>query len=507
MSQATDLMGYAEAVETFDPVMGIEVHVELNTRTKMFCSCSTAFGSPPNSQVCPVCLGLPGAMPAVNHKAVESAIRLGLALNCVIAERCTFARKNYFYPDVSKDYQISQYEDPIDQEGFLDVELEDGTVFRIEIERAHMEEDAAKNTHVGGASGRIQGADYSLVDYNRGGMPLVEIVTKPIEGAGARAPEVARAYVAAIRELVLALRISDARMDQGSLRADVNLSLRPKAAAGEDQAAVPLGKRSETKNVNSLRSIVKAVRYEIQRQAALLAAGRPVVQETRHWHEDSESTSPGRSKEQAEDYRYFPEPDLLPIEPSRAWVEELRATLPEPPAARRKRLQTEWGLTDLEMRGAVNSGALDLIEATVAAGASPAGARKWWTGELARVANDRGVDSAALPVTPEAVAELESLVGSGRINDKLARQVLEGVLAGEGSPSAVVEARGLAVVSDDGALSDAIDAALTAQPDVAQKIRDGKVAAAGAIVGAVMKATRGQADASRVRELILERFA
>ncbi|MDR3360671.1 MAG: Asp-tRNA(Asn)/Glu-tRNA(Gln) amidotransferase subunit GatB [Bifidobacteriaceae bacterium] len=506
-SQTGRLMNFDAALAAFDPVMGIEVHVELNTKTKMFCSCGTGFGAPPNSQVCPVCLGLPGAMPAVNHKAVESAIRLGLALNCSIAERCTFARKNYFYPDVSKDYQISQYEDPIDHDGFLDVELEDGTVFRVAIERAHMEEDAAKNTHVGGASGRIQGADYSLVDYNRGGMPLIEIVTKPIEGAGVRAPEVARAYVAQIRELVVALGISDARMDQGSLRADVNLSLREKAADPAAQAAVPFGKRSETKNVNSLRAIEAAVRHEIRRQAALLAGGGAVVQETRHWHEDSGSTSPGRSKEQAEDYRYFPEPDLLPIEPSRAWVAELAATLPEPPRVRRSRLQAEWGLTDLEMRDAVNAGALELIEATVAAGASPAGARKWWMGELARAANAEGVDLDALAVTPADVAALEGLIREGRINDKLARQVLEGVLVGEGTPAQVVEARGLEVVSDDASLLAAVDAALAAQPDVAAKIKAGKTAAAGAIVGAVMKATRGQADAARVRQLILERLS
>ncbi|MDR2377991.1 MAG: Asp-tRNA(Asn)/Glu-tRNA(Gln) amidotransferase subunit GatB, partial [Bifidobacteriaceae bacterium] len=282
----SELFDFDAAMERFDPVMGIEIHVELNTKTKMFCSCANRFGAPPNTQVCPVCLGLPGAMPAVNHKAVESAIRLGLALNCEIATRCSFARKNYFYPDLAKDYQISQYEDPIDFGGHLDVELSDGAVFRIGIERAHMEEDAAKNTHVGGAAGRIQGADYTLVDYNRGGTPLVEIVTKPIEGAGARAPELARAYVAAVRELVVALGISDARMDQGSIRADVNLSLRPRAARPAAQSDIPFGKRSETKNVNSLRAIGRAVGYEIRRQAGLLAAGAAVAQETRHWHED-----------------------------------------------------------------------------------------------------------------------------------------------------------------------------------------------------------------------------
>ncbi|MDR0366369.1 MAG: Asp-tRNA(Asn)/Glu-tRNA(Gln) amidotransferase subunit GatB [Bifidobacteriaceae bacterium] len=503
----SELYDFEDAIAAFDPVMGLEVHVELSTLTKMFCGCANKFGAPPNSQVCPVCLGLPGAMPAVNHKAVESAIRLGLALNCQIATRSTFARKNYFYPDLAKDYQISQYEDPIDYDGFIDVELADGANFKIAIERAHMEEDAAKNTHVGGEAGRIQGAAYTLVDYNRGGTPLVEIVTKPIEGTGARAGEVARAYVAAIRELVVALGISDARMEQGSLRADVNLSLRPKTADPAAQAAVPFGKRSETKNVNSLRAIERAVNYEIRRQAGLLSAGQLVVQETRHWHEDTGSTSPGRSKEEADDYRYFPEPDLLPIEPARAWVEELRATLPELPAKRRARLQAEWGFTDREMRAAVNGGALDLIEATVAAGATPAGARKWWLGELSRVANERGLELAALPVTPQDIAQVEELVGSGKINDKLARKVLEGVLAGEGSPEQIVAAQGLTVVSDDAALGAAIDAALAAQPDIAEKIRSGRVQAAGAIVGAVMKATRGQADAARVRELILERFS
>ncbi len=497
-------MTYEQAMEEFDPVFGIEVHVELNTKTKMFCGCANEFGAEPNTQVCPVCLGLPGAMPVTNDKAVESAIRLGLALGCSIRESSRFARKNYFYPDLAKDYQISQYDEPTCYEGSLDVVLDDGTVVTIGIERAHMEEDAGKNTHVGGTGG-IQGADYSLVDYNRGGVPLVEIVTKPITGMGARTAEVARAYVATIRDIVRALDISDGRMEQGSVRADVNLSLRPKAVAGESQDDVPFGKRSETKNVNSLRAIERAVHFEAARQASLLLGGQPVVQETRHWHEDTSSTTPGRSKEEAEDYRYFPEPDLLPVEPSREWVEELRSTIPEHPAKMRARLREEWGFSDLEMRDVVAADALILIAATVQAGTTAQAARKWWMGELSRVANDREVALTALPVTPDAIAELQGLIDEGKINDKLARQALEGVLAGEGSPAEVVASRGLEVVSDDSALEKAVDDALAAQPDVLAKIQDGKVQAAGAIVGAVMKATRGQADAGRVREIILQR--
>ena len=498
MTVAT-LLSYEEALERFDPVLGLEVHVELNTASKMFCGCPTVFGAAPNTQVCPVCLGLPGALPVVNAKAVEAAIRIGLALNCTIASWCRFARKNYFYPDMPKNFQTSQYDEPIAYDGWTDV-LSGGEVVRIRIERAHMEEDTGKSLHVGGATGRIHGADHSLVDYNRAGIPLIEIVTKPIEGTGANAPDIARAYVAHLRELLRALDISDVRMEQGSLRCDVNLSLRP----SPDDA---YGTRTETKNVNSLRSVERAVRFEIQRQAAVLLEGGRVVQETRHWHEDTGSTTSGRSKEEAEDYRYFPEPDLVPIAPSAEWVEQLRATLPEPPAERRARLQQAWRFSDLEMRDVVGAGAVTVVEATINAGASPAAAKKWWLTELARRANQQAVELVDLPITPAQVAEIQQLVDSGQINDKLAREVFDGVLAGDGSPEQVVAARGLAVVSDDDALGAAVDRAIAANPDVADKVRAGKVSAAGALIGAVMKELRGQADAARVRELVLERLA
>ena len=491
------LVPFEEVLERYDPALGLEVHVELNTATKMFCGCPASFGEEPNTSVCPVCLGLPGAMPVVNGKAVESAIRIGLALNCEIAEWCRFARKNYFYPDMPKNFQTSQYDEPIAFEGFMDVEVGGETV-RVEIERAHMEEDTGKSTHVG-TSGRIHGADYSLVDYNRAGIPLIEIVTKPILGTGAKAPDVARAYVQQLRDLILALGVSEARMDQGNLRADVNLSLAPRGS-GE------LGTRTETKNVNSFRSVERAVRYEMSRHAAVLDAGEKVLQETRHWHEDTGITTSGREKSDADDYRYFPEPDLVPVAPSREWVDELRGTLPENPAQKRLRLQADWGFSDLEMRDTVGAGALGLVEETVAAGAAPQAARKWWLSELARRANDTGVEIAELGVTPQQVAEVQALVDSGKINDKLARQVFDGLLEGEGTPEEIVAARGLAIVSDEGALGAAVDNAIAANPDVAEKIRDGKVAAAGALIGAVMKEMRGQADANRVRELILERL-
>lgn len=495
---ADDLMDYDEVLERFDPVMGMEVHVELATNTKMFSASSANFGAAPNSNVDPCSLGLPGALPVVNKTGVEWAIKIGLALNCEIAESSRFARKNYFYPDLTKNYQTSQSDEPIAFDGWVDVELEDGTVVRVDIERAHMEEDAGKNSHVGG-SGRIQGAEYSLVDYNRAGVPLVEIVTRPIPNTGGRAPEVAAAYVRTLRDIFRALEVSEARMERGNVRADINLSLR-------DTPESPLGTRTETKNVNSFTAIEQAVTYEMRRQGKVLSDGGTITQETRHFHDEDGSTSSGREKSDADDYRYFPEPDLVPVAPSREWVEDIRQSLPELPNAKRRRLQAEWEISNLELRDLVNAQALDIVEATVKAGATPAAARKWWTGVIARYCNEQGIELDQAPVTPADVAELDGLVQSGKLNDKLARQALDGTLAGEGTPTEVVATRGLEIVSDDSALEKAVDDAMAANPDVVEKIRGGKVQAAGALVGAVMKTTRGQADAGKVREIIMSRF-
>ncbi len=492
------VMAYDEALDRYEPVLGLETHVELGTRSKMFCGCATAFGAPPNTQVCPTCLAFPGSLPVANAEAIESTIRIGLALNCSIAEWCRFARKNYFYPDMPKNYQISQYDEPLCINGYLDVEV-DGQTVRVEIERVHLEEDTGKSTHVGGATGRIQGADYSIVDYNRAGIPLVEIVTKPIEGTDRLAPDVARAYVTELREVMRALGVSDVRMEEGSLRCDVNVSLMPRGSS-------EWGTRTETKNVNSLRSVERAVRSEIERQAFVLAEGGRIVQETRHFHEDTGVTTPGRSKEEAQDYRYFPDPDLVPIAPDPAWVASLKAELPEMPLAKRKRLQAEWAVSDHDLESMHNAGAIELVEATVAAGAPAADARKWWMGELARTANESGKALADLPITPAQVARVTELVASGALNDKLAREVLEGVLAGEGSPDEVVASRGLQIVNDEGELSAIIDQVLADNADAADKVRSGKIAAAGALVGGVMKASRGKADAARARQLILEKL-
>ncbi len=500
MTVLADLPTYDEALAVYEPVIGLETHVELGTESKMFCGCPTAFGAEPNTQVCPVCLGLPGALPVVNEAAIRYTVMIGLALNCTIVPWSRFARKNYFYPDMPKDFQISQYDEPLCVNGWLDVDV-DGQTHRVGITRVHMEEDTGKSLHVGGSTGRIQGATHSLVDYNRAGIPLVEIVTEP----DVRSPEVARAYVEELRELCRALGISDVRMEQGSLRCDANVSLRRRPAT-PDGPENPFGTRTETKNLNSLRSVERAVRYEISRQASRLSAGERIVQETRHFDEGAGVTSAGRSKEEATDYRYFPEPDLAPVALSREFVEAVRATLPESPAQRRTRLTGDYGYTLTDIANLRGAGVLDLVEQTVTAGATPEAARKWWLNELARRASDAEIPPSQLAVTPADVARVATLIAAGELTDALARKVIDGVLAGEGGPDAVIEARGLKVVSDTGALDAAADAAIAGAPAIAEKVRGGKVAAVGPLVGAVMKAMKGQADAGAVRALLLEKL-
>jgi aspartyl-tRNA(Asn)/glutamyl-tRNA(Gln) amidotransferase subunit B len=431
-------MKYDALIEKYEPVLGLEVHVELGTESKMFCGCATVFGAEPNTQTCPVCLGLPGSLPVVNEKAVEYTIAIGLALNCAIAPYSRFARKNYFYPDMPKNFQTSQYDEPICINGYLDldVETEDGIKnFRVEIERVHMEEDTGKSLHMGGDTGRIHGADYSLLDYNRAGIPLVEIVTKIVEGTGKYAPLVAKAYVKELRDILRGLGVSDVKMEQGSLRCDANVSLR---LIGEKK----LGTRSETKNVNSLRSVERAIRGEMIRHSILLEKGEKVKQETRHFQEDTGETVAGRSKEEAEDYRYFPEPDLVPVAPSLEWIQSIGQSLGERPSDRRKRLQSAWNVPDKEMAAMVNADLLDTVEASVLLGADPTKARSWWLGEISRIANEKAVAISQLAITPGDVAKIVVLVGAGELTDKLARAVIEGVIAGEGDPETVIEKRG-----------------------------------------------------------------
>ena len=498
----TTLVDLDDALSRYQPVMGLEVHIELNTVSKMFCGCATTFGAEPNTQVCPVCLGLPGSLPVVNATAVESAIRIGLALNCQIAAWCRFARKNYFYPDMPKNFQTSQYDEPIAYDGWTEVEL-DGETFRIEIERAHMEEDTGKSLHVGGATGRIHGADHSLVDYNRAGIPLIEIVTKTIEVPGEKAASVARAYVSHLRDLIGGLGVSDVRMDQGSLRCDVNLSLKPIGSQSMTCAGHPLGDQE--------RQLV------------------PFRRASRHLRDPAARGDPGRGGEGRAGDAALPRERRQHVVRTR---EVRRRRLPLLPRARPR---PHRAVARLDRAAAGHAArAAGRPAAPVAGGVGlqrprharhrrrrrarphrrarsrpvphPQAARKWWLGELARRANEQDVDLDSLDITPEQVAGIQKLIDDGRVNDKLARQVFDGVLAGEGTPEEVVASRGLEVVSDDGALGDAVDRAIEANPDVAQKIRDGKVAAAGALIGAVMKEMRGQADAGRVRELILEKL-
>jgi aspartyl-tRNA(Asn)/glutamyl-tRNA(Gln) amidotransferase subunit B len=467
----------------YETVIGLEVHCELRTATKLFCGCPNAFGDEPNTNVCPVCLGLPGSLPVLNHQAVELAMRVGEALSCEVRPSI-FHRKNYFYPDMPKDYQVSQYDEPINVEGRL--ELPDGSV--VGIERAHMEEDTGKNTHVGG-SGRIHGADYALIDYNRAGVPLVEVVSRPDLRSATQAVD----YVRELRAILVTTGASDGKMEEGSLRVDANVSVR---AGGSDT----LGTRCEIKNLNSLRSLARAVEYEAARQWDLLQGGDRVVQETRHWNEDAGRTTSGRSKEEAYDYRYFPEPDLLPLAPEEEWRHRVRAALPMLPAARRHRISEATGV-DAPLAATVVE--LDLDSLVMAAVAARADGRR----AVNRAVNEVAADlDAARRLDPDAFTKLLRLEDEGRLTATQAKQVLAELLAGGGDPEAIAEARGFEALGAD-ALASAVDAAVAGNPAEWERFKAGDAKVTGFFVGQVMRATGGKADGKAVTALLRERAA
>jgi len=478
---------------TYEAVIGIETHVELQTNSKMFCGCPTDFGAEPNTNVCPVCLGLPGALPVPNERAIEWTVALGLALGCEVSQHSLFHRKNYFYADLPKNYQISQYDLPLCIGGHLEVEADAGTR-RVGITRVHLEEDTGKSTHLGGG-GRIHDAEGALIDFNRSGIPLMEVVTEP----DIRTPEEARAYAQELRSIVLALGISDARLEEGSLRFDANVSLRPK---GDEE----LGVKVEVKNMNSLRSLQRALAFEIERQAARLEKGEAIAQETRHWDEEAGRTEPGRSKEESSDYRYFPEPDLVPIHTNPEAVERIRSALPELPALRRARY-VELGVEPAAAVTLVMNDFAGLFDGAVAAGADARAAANWLTGEITAHLNRTGESPVDLAIDAAGLAELVGMIEDGDLSATAAKDVLNGVLAGEGSPRQVATSRDLIQISDESAIGAEVDAVLDAHSDEVERIRGGEDRLIGFLVGQVMKATGGKADPRLVDRLIRERVS
>jgi aspartyl-tRNA(Asn)/glutamyl-tRNA(Gln) amidotransferase subunit B len=484
-------------VTGWEPVIGLEVHVELATNTKLFCGCRNEFGAPPNTHVCPVCLGLPGSLPVLNEKAVELALRLGEALRFTMPEQSIFHRKNYFYPDMPKNFQTSQYDEPICVQGVIEV---DGVTVRIT--RAHLEEDTGKSLHVGGG-GRIHDADHSLVDYNRAGVPLLEIVSEP----DIFSAEQARAYVTELRTTLLALGVSDVKMEEGSMRVDANVSVRRTGTS-------ELGTRTEIKNMNSIRSVQRAIEYEIARQIERLEGGERIIQETRHWNEADGRTHSMRSKEEAYDYRYFPEPDLVPVVPTDELRERVRATLPELPGAARARLVADWSISEHDARVVLDvPGLADYVESAVGAlkAGTPRDVVNWATGEVLAHVHETGVSVDELALAPDALAELVGLVGGGTINRNQAKEVLVEALRDGARPAAIVEARGLAQESDTDALGASIDAVLAAHPDVVAEYRAGdegvRKKKRGFLMGEAAKALKGRANGRVLAELLDERLS
>ncbi len=477
-------------MESWEAVIGLEIHAELKTASKMFCPCDASFGGEPNTKVCPVCLGLPGVLPVLNGKAVELALRLALALNCEILPRALFHRKNYFYPDMPKNYQISQYDQPLGVRGHLEVETEEGS-FRVGIHRVHMEEDTGKTVHVG-ESGRIHGAEYSLEDFNRAGVPLLEIVTEP----DIRSPEQAKAFLQELKSIMEHLEVSDCRMEEGSLRCDANVSVRPKGS-------YIMGVKTEIKNMNSFRALQRALEYEIERQIKLLESGGEVVQETRHWDADSQMTTPLRTKEYAYDYRYFQEPDLVPLELDRDFMERVRASLPELPSQRRRRFREQYGLPAHDARVLTSSKAMgDFFEEVVRLGAPPKAASNWMMGELSAHLNAQNLEVGQIPIGPAHLAELIDLIEKGTISGKIAKEVFQEMVDKGEMPNSIVERRGLTQISDQRELERIVREVVETNPGPVEDYRKGKTQAIGFLVGQVMKRTRGRANPGLVNELL-----
>ncbi len=475
----------------WEAVIGLEIHVQLNTRTKMFCGCQVTFGEPPNTQVCPLCLGHPGVLPVVNEKAVEHATRIALALDCRIAERTIFHRKNYFYPDMPKAYQISQYDLPLGIGGHLDIDLGDGSTYPVGITRVHMEEDAGKLVHAGGASGRIDGADYSLADFNRCGTPLIEIVSEP----DMRTPQQARAYAQQLRDIVQQLGVSDVNMEEGSIRCDANVSIRKPGG--------PLGTKTELKNMNSFRFLQRGLEAEIERQIDALEMGERIIQETVHFDPATGTVHTLRSKEEAHDYRYFPEPDLTPLELDRAYVERVRASLPELPAARKERLVRDHGLSAKDAALlSTNKPLGDYFESLAGATSDSRLAANWVLGEVCAYLNATDGEADRFPLGVSALAEMLGLVSDGTLSNKMAKEVFEAMIDTGKSAADIVADKGLGQISDAGELESVVARVVEANPGPAEEFRQGKEKALGFFVGQVMKETRGQANPQMVNELL-----
>lgn len=475
----------------YEVVIGLEVHAELKTASKIFCGCSTKFGNEQNHNVCPVCLGMPGVLPVLNQQVLEFAIRAGLALNCKIAPFSKFDRKNYYYPDLPKNFQISQYDLPIATDGYLDIEV-NGENRRIRITRVHMEEDAGKLVH----SGTIANSDYALVDYNRTGVPLIEIVSEP----DIRTAEEAKAYLEKLKAILEYTDVSDCKMEEGSLRCDANISLRPKGM-------IPFGTKAEIKNLNSFKAVQKGLEYEAIRQEQTLNNGEKIVQETRFWDESKGITLSLRSKEQAHDYRYFPEPDLVPMIVDPVWVEEIRASLPELPDARKARIMADYGLSEYDAAGITASKAMaDYFESVIQTGSEPKLTVNWLLGEVSKHLNNENMSIAECPVLPEKLARMLKMLGKGTISGKIAKTVFEEMWDTNKDAKTIVREKGLVQISDESEIIAIVDAVIAANPQSVADYRAGKDRAIGFLVGQIMKQTKGRANPELVNKLFKERL-